>query len=206
MERVCRGVVPRDLDFAAADAATIRAIRRERSLLLSATAVDLESYERVSLEKQSVGWLASAALARAAGCDERRRRAIGATLKSVALALQTYDDVVDWEDDLERTGSWTVCLLRSISPATMARDPRGETARARAVVLKSGVLLTMLERAAQHMRSARRRATALRADRLAAWAASREARFEALAAAEKRSAGYAVRAHALAAWAGEVLT
>ncbi len=72
-------------------------------------------------------------------------------------------------------------------------------------ILHSGVLGVMLGRALLHMRAARRRASAVGAHRLAAWAGGREMRLEALVSAEARSAGYAVRAHALAAWAGEVL-
>jgi hypothetical protein len=209
MARLCGGATSADLDFGAADALTVRAIRRERSLLLSGRPVDFEVYERLSLEKQCVGWLASVALARAAGCDERRCRAVRAMLQSVALAIQTYDDVVDWEHDLERGGSWAVCLSKGLrAPPTSGvwpRDAAPDSARARSMVLRTGVLRSMLERATAHVRSARRRASALGAQRLAAWAAARETRFLALVAAERRSAGYAVRAHALAAWAGEVL-
>jgi hypothetical protein len=72
-------------------------------------------------------------------------------------------------------------------------------------VLRSGVLRAMLQRAVYHMRVARRLASALGAPRLAAWTAERQGRFEACARAEATSAGYTVRAHALSAWAGEVL-
>jgi hypothetical protein len=205
MSRLCGGEAPRDLDFALAEARTIRAIRRERTIVLSARAVDLEAYERASLDKQSVGWLASIALARATGEGERRCRAVGATLQSVALALQTYDDVVDWEDDLERGGAWAVCLMKGLRPPPSARRPLADGSQTRTQVLHSGVLRTMLGRATAHIRAARMRASALGATRLAAWAAVRESRFQALVAAERRSAGYAVRAHALAPWANEVL-
>jgi hypothetical protein len=205
MARLCAGEPPRDVDFALAEARTIRAIRRERTILLSERAVDLETYERASLDKQSVGWLASIALARAGGEDERRCRAVGATLQSVALALQTYDDVVDWEDDLERGGAWAVCLMKALRPPPSARRGIADHAQTRMQVLHSGILRTMLERATVHIRAARKRASALGAMRLAAWAAGRESRFQALVSAERRSAGYAVRAHALAPWASEVL-
>jgi hypothetical protein len=209
MARLCGGTPPCDLDFAAADALTLRAIRRERSLLLSGRPADFEVYERLLLEKQCVGWLASVALARAAGSDERRCRAVRTMLQSAALAIQIYDDVVDWEDDLEQGGSWAVSLSKGLrtppSSGVWPRDAAPDSARARIVVLRTGILRTMLERATAHVRAARRRASALGAQRLAAWAAGRETRFLALVAAERRSAGYAVRAHALAAWAGEVL-
>ena len=54
-------------------------------------------------------------------------------------------------------------------------------------------------------RPGRRLATTLDAHRLSAWALAQERKLETLVAAETRSPGYAVRAHALAAWAGEVL-
>jgi hypothetical protein len=63
----------------------------------------------------------------------------------------------------------------------------------------------MLARALIHFRTARRLAAALGAHRLAAWTRLLESRMTLLVAAEARSPGYAVRAHALAAWAGEVL-
>jgi hypothetical protein len=205
MARVCGGAVPRDLDFAAANSLAIRTIRRERSFLISARPTDFESYERALLDKQCAGWRASVAFARAAGADERWCRSVRATLESVALALQTYEDVVDWEDDLERNGSWAVSLMKGMRPPPAPRDLRPEGGRVRAQVLRTGVLRTMLERAMHHVCIARRRATALGAQRLAAWAASRERSLQALVSAEGRSAGYAVRAHALAGWAGEVL-
>jgi hypothetical protein len=201
MARLFGGVVPADNDFRPADALTLRAIRRERAILLSARPVDLEMYERASLDKQFVGVVASVALARRAGWDEKRCRAVRATLESVWLGLQLSDDVVDWEDDLQRGGAWAVCLMRA--QTSRKPVPRGESIRSQ--VLTSGVLHVMLSRARTHMRAARRRATALGAQRLAAWSSVQEARLHSLAMAEARSAGYAVRAHALAAWANEVL-
>ncbi len=206
MARLCGGVPPPDLDFSVADATTLRAIRRERAILRAARSTELDTYERLALEKQGACWLASVALARAVGEDERRCRAVRATLQSLALALQIYDDVVDWEEDLERGGAWAVCLVNALRPPASSR--RGvvmDATRARIQVLHSGILRSMLERATVHIRAARMRASAIGAMRLAAWAAARETRLQALVAAERRSAGYAVRAHALAAWAGEVL-
>jgi hypothetical protein len=203
--RVCGGELPDDIDFAVSDATTVRAIRRERKLLLDARATDMDTYERVSLDKQCAGLLASVALARAVGGDDRRCRSVRATLQSVALGLQIYDDVVDWEDDLQRGGAWAVCLMKGMRAPASVRLAVADDSHARILVLRSGVLRAMLERAAVHMRAARMRASALGALRLAAWAGGRETRLQALVAAERRSAGYAMRAHALAAWAGEVL-
>jgi hypothetical protein len=205
MARLFGKTPPPESDFAAVDTMTIGAIRRERSLLQLGNAVDLRVYERASLNKQCAGVIASVALARIAGWGERRCRAVRATLESVWLGLQLADDVVDWEDDMRRGGAWAVCLMKgmAVPPPSGERLTQGGMIRAR--VFQSGVLRMMLARARLHMRAARRRASLLRAHRLAAWAGSFEARMETLVAAEARSPGYAVRAHALAAWAGEVL-
>jgi hypothetical protein len=205
MVRLVRGVVPVGNDFRAADALTIRAIRRERAMLLSARPVNFETYERASLDKQFVGVVASVALARTAGWDDRRCRAVRAMLENVWLGLQFSDDVVDWEDDLQRGGAWAVCLMRDMAQAPSSRRAAAHGESIRSQVLTSGVLHVMLSRSRAHMRAARRRATSLGARRLAAWAGAQEKRLDSLATAEAGSAGYAVRAHALAAWANEVL-
>jgi hypothetical protein len=196
---------PPESQFMVADTTTIHAIRRERALLQSGRSVDLNFYERASLQKQSAGVIASVALARVAGWGDRRCRAVKATLESIWLGLQMNDDVVDWEDDLRLGGAWAVCLMKGMNVPPPSGERLTNGGRMRAQVLQSGVLLVMLARARKHMRAARRRASALGAHRLAAWAAAFEKRLESLVAAEARSPGYAVRAHALAAWAGEVL-
>jgi hypothetical protein len=206
--RIFGGATPSELDFRAADTLTMRAIRRERAVLLAGIPIDLDTYERASLDKQCAGLVASVALARAAGWSPKRCHAVQRTLESVSLGLQLADDVVDWEDDLRRGGAWAVSVMQSMPTASSApsgarRSDRPEPIRDR--VLQSGVLGIMLTRAWIHMRRARRRAGALGASRLAAWAAGQEARLRSLAEAEIRSAGYAVRARALAAWACEVL-
>jgi hypothetical protein len=203
--RMFRGAPPPELDFAAADSLSLNAMRRERATLRSARAVDMAIYERAALDKQGLGFVASTALARLAGWNERRCRAVRATLESVALGLQIYDDVVDWEDDLTRGGAWAMCVMKGLPSQRRSGDRSTEGADVRLQVLKSGVLHRMLERAVFHMRAARRRANILGASRLAAWAAAREDRFRAFVRAEASSAGYTVRAHALSAWAGEVL-
>jgi hypothetical protein len=194
--------VPADCDFRAADALTMRAIRSERAVLLSGRAVDMEIYEQASLDKQCAGILASVALVRAVGGSAKRCQLVRSTLESVSLGLQLADDVVDWEDDMQRGGAWAVCLMRG-SRHPVIRPERLEPIRSQ--VLRSGVLRTMLIRACHHMRRARRRASALGAPTLATWASTQEKRLRSLATAEEASAGYAVRARALAAWASEVL-
>jgi hypothetical protein len=75
----------------------------------------------------------------------------------------------------------------------------------RRMVLDSGVLAAMLDGERRCFRAARRRAAALGARRVAAWAASREAQAQELAQCEAESPGFANRAHALNAWAKAVL-
>jgi len=185
-----------DTDFRAADAMTIRAVRRERSMLQSTYPVGLDLYERTLLDKRCSGVLASSALARIAGMGMRSCRAVRATLESISLSLQIYDDVVDWEADLHRGGAWAMCLMRGTMPPPYSGKHATRGASARSELLGSGILEAMLSRAHVHMRSARRRARALRAERLASWAEEQEALLGALVAAEADSAGYAVRAHA----------
>jgi hypothetical protein len=178
-----------DTDFRAADMMTIRAVRRERSLLKSTYPVDLDLYERTLLEKRCSGVISSLTLARIAGLGPRRCRAVRATLESVSVALQIYEHVVDWEADLQRDGAWTLCLMKGTRtpPRSGSRPMRGATQPRE--VLESGVLEIMLSRARMHMRAARRRAWALGARRLALWARSQEAPLESLAAADVRCAG-----------------
>jgi hypothetical protein len=213
MVRIFGRQPPGDCDFIASDVTSMRAIRRERMLLRAAQPLTFDLYESASLEKQCAGIVASMALARVAGWDERQRRAVRDTLEAVWLGLQLYDDVVDWEDDLQNGGSWVVCLMKDMQRAPLSQKRLTEVtrwglpddARIRAQVHQSGVLRMILMRALGHMRAARRRASALGAHGLASWAATREARLETVVEAEGRCAGYAVREHALAAWAGEVL-
>lgn len=201
MARIYGGRPPAASDFRAADALSLGAIRRERAMLLSARPVNMKIYETASLDKQCAGILASVALVRAGGWTERRCRAVRATLGSVSLGLQIADDVVDWEDDLQRGGAWAVCLMRGHAPASSSRGRES----IRNQVLQSGILAVMLRRALAHMRAAKRRARALGVHRLASWAEQQASRLDGLASAEAQSAGYAVRAHSLAAWANEVL-
>jgi hypothetical protein len=187
------------VDPTAADWVTNHAILTERALLTSKEPVGFTTYESIALAKQSAGLVASVALARAAGWSPRRRLATRRTLESIALGLQMHDDVVDWEDDQSRGGSWVMALVRG------DRDPAMDPQGLRPAVLKSGVLEVLLRRARWHMRAAAARAHALGAERLASWARGREERLSRLVDAESRSPGYAIRVNALSAWATEVL-
>jgi hypothetical protein len=185
-----------ETDYRAADSMTIRAVRRERSMLNSTYPVDFDLYEHTLLDKRCSSVLASVALARIGGLGVRRCRAVRATLESISLSLEIYDDVVDWDMDLNRGGAWAMCLLRgTIAPPDSGKHAtRGNGARNE--ILGSGILEAMLARARMHMRSARRRAWAIRAHRLAAWAAIQETHLEAMIAAGVDGARFAARAHA----------
>jgi hypothetical protein len=188
-----------DTDFRAADAMTIRALRRERSMLKSTYPANLDLYAETLLDQRCSWSLASVALARIAGFGQRRYRAVRAALESISVALQIHDHVADWETDVERGGSWVLCLMRGMQgpPSSGCRPTRGDTTRGE--VLKSGVLEVMLSCAHQHMRAARRRATALRARRLASWAATQEGRLESLVAAQADGTGYSAGLRAVGA-------
>jgi hypothetical protein len=205
MSRIFGGPALPGCDFASSDVGAAKAIRREQQIVRGARPVDLETYERESLGKQSPGLPASLAAAHVAGWDAQRCDSVRTTLEAVWIGLQMYDDVVDWEDDVARGGSWVVCLVKGERAKALLSDRPTERPLSRAQVLESGVLSRMLARAVHHMEVAQRQARALGAHELATWAGTRRDRFETLCAAERRSAGYAVRAHALTAWAGEVL-
>ena len=74
----------------------------------------------------------------------------------------------------------------------------------RRAVLASGVLHVLLGASVREFRSVRRRACALGAPRVSAWAASREQKLAELWLREGESAGYVVRWQKLAPWALEV--
>jgi hypothetical protein len=178
-----------------AERETLEAIRAERALLGSGGAVTFDRYLAVVHGKQRVGLPASLALARAAGWDDRRVRCLARLLDAVSEALQIHDDVLDWEDDLGRGGSFAASLA--------APEPDLPAAKQR--VHASGVLARMLAAAARRFRAARRRASALGATRLARWAREREEVTSDLARREGESPGYTNRAHALSVWARTVL-
>jgi hypothetical protein len=186
-----------DTDSRAADAMTIRAVRHERSMIGSMYPVDFDVYERTLVDKRCSGVLASVALARIAGLGTRQCRAVRATLESIALSLEIYDDMIDWERDLTRGGSWATCLVRGAMAPPYSGKHATRGASLRGEVQNSGILDMMLARAQVHMRTARRRATALRAERLAFWAATQEDVLASLDATDAASSGLSVREQAM---------
>lgn len=194
-----------EIGYARADAETAAAIRAEQAILRNGEAVPWARYIAVSHGKQRLGLPASIALARAAGWDDRRVRALAKMLDAVWVALQLHDDVVDWEGDLARGGAWATALAAHVPPRADPRDRRTVPVSARRLVLASGALERMLAGSSRRFRAARRRAHALGMERLAAWARDREAATLDLARREIESPGYTNRAHALSSWAKAVL-
>jgi hypothetical protein len=189
-------------DARCADRELDAALRQERELLCAGDGVDFLTYEAVSGRKQAPGLVATVALARRAGWDAGQCAAARQALLDIALALQLYDDVVDWEQDAAAGRCWALSLARSESRS--GRRPTDAAGR-RAQVHATGVLARMLRRARFRFRAAGRRAAVLGASRLAVWAEERARSLDHIAERETHHAGYANRAHALAPWARAVL-
>jgi hypothetical protein len=205
LARVCAIDTDPSIDFGRADNETARAIRLERGIMKFGDAVDFARYEVISLGKQAVGVPACMALARAADWDDGRRTALRRTLEAVWLALQFQDDVIDWEDDMKRSGAWAVVLAQAARTGFPARERPTERNPIRRMVHASGVLARMLGESHRNYRAARMRASVLGLHQLASWASDKETRAAHLAKMEREHAGYAVRMHALAPWAAEIL-
>ena len=205
LARVCPGDNDLAVDFARAENEMLRAIRMERGIMKYGDAVDFARYEVISLGKQAVGFPACLALACAAHWDEGPRKALRRMLASVWLALQFQDDVIDWEDDLKRGGAWAVALAQAARAEIPARERPTVRNPIRKLVHESGVMARMLGESHRNYRAARLRAQALGLSQLASWAKVKEANAAHLARMERDHAGYAVRMHALAPWAAEVL-
>jgi hypothetical protein len=195
------------LSYAVAGRRTLAAIRDERAALRSGEAVPWERYLDVAWRKQRVALPASLALARVAGWDARRTRTAARLLDAIGVGLQLSDDVVDWEEDLAHGGAWAALLAAYGPPGGLGpRDRQTIPVSVQRMVHVSGVLSHLLARSARQLRAARRRAEALGARRLAAWARAQEARMSDLSDREARSPGYATRARALSAWSKLVFT
>lgn len=191
--------------YARADAETADAIRTEQAILHSGESVPWARYLTVAHGKQRLGLPASLTLARAAGWDARRRAVLGKMLDAMWVGLQLHDDVVDWETDLARGGSWAASLAAHVPPRADPRDRKTVPVSARRLVFESGALARMLQQSARCFRAARRRAAALGLRTLEAWAQGREQHLGDLARAEATSPGQTNRAQALSHWAKIVL-
>lgn len=191
--------------FAAADRETRDAILTERALLNRAEVSTFPQYEAISLGKQSVGFPATLALARAAGLGKAEITSIERTLACVWLGLQFEDDVLDWEDDWRQGGAWVVCLARGQRSHFRSNERPTVPNALQHFVLETRVLPHMLGLARRKYRAVRRRATILRARKLASWAEQRERHVASLARMETKHAGYVLRMQRLAPWASVVL-
>jgi len=205
LARVCPTDADPSVDFVRADSEMLRAIATEQRLLRDGTEVSFDRYEDISLGKQALGFPACMGLARAARWNDGLRTSLKRLLACVWLGLQFQDDVIDWEDDLRRGGAWPVALARGTRTATPLRERRTEPDPIRTMVYESGVMAEMLRRACRQYGAAEVRAEALGMKQLASWARAKGDRAGSLAGMEHRHPGYAVRVHALAPWAAEVL-
>ncbi len=178
----------------------------EHRLLSEHTPMSFSDYHCLSLAKQGAAFPATLALARMAGWDRSHQRAATRVLEGVVLGLQFHDDVVDWEDDWTRGSAWAVSLGLNQGPVSQSSHAGADLAATRRVVTESRILAQMLDAARRHFHASAKIAHWLGADRLSAWARQEELRLHALVQGERRSAGYAVRAHQLNGWAMEVLT
>jgi len=178
----------------------------EHQLLSEHTPMSFADYHCLSLAKQGAAFPATLALTRMAGWDQSRRRAAARVLEGVVLGLQFHDDVVDWEDDWTRGNAWAVSLALTQCAASRSSNAGFDLVTARRILADCGVLAQMLAAARRHFRASARIAHWLGADRLSAWAQQEAVRLDALVEGERKSVGYAVRAHQLNGWALEVLT
>jgi geranylgeranyl pyrophosphate synthase len=182
------------------------AINTERLLLQHGVPLSFSDYSRLSLAKLAVAFPAPLALAKAAGLENRRQRAVHRILRAIGLGLQLHDDVVDWEEDWSNGGAWAVSLAGGLGVRMSAnRRRKPDIQLARHQVHQSGVLAAMMELARWRYREAWRLAAWLGARSVSEWARRQEATLTDLAERESNAAGYAVRAHQLSGWALEVL-
>jgi hypothetical protein len=185
-----------------ADQRTRNAIVVERNLLACGAGVDLEVYQTVSADKQSVGVPPSMVLAQAVGFESAKLEMVRTTLMGVWLGLQFQDDVVDWEEDVTLGGAWAVELARHSAPrAPASANPED----LKPLVDSSGVLTTMLGLSAARFQSGLAGAESLGATQLAEWLRVRSAEAIELCERERESPGFVRRMRRLAPWAAEVL-
>lgn len=178
-----------------------RALAAERQWLARPEGADFVSYARISEQKQAPGLVATVVLAERAGWDPFQIAMARRALLDIALALQSYDDVVDWEEDAQSGRSWAVAISRNVRFLPAAE----ELGSPRASLHASGVLVRLLRWSRIRFRASARRAVVVGARRLAAWAEQRAMTLLPMAEREERCAGYLHRARALAPWAHAVL-
>jgi len=189
---------------AMARAETLAALEEERQILPEARPVTFEDYRRITRAKASVSCTATLLLAQLAETGQRESRIIHRALGNAWHAIQFERDVLCWERDWRTGSAWVVPLVRGIRSRRRNGERATEPDLVRRAVLGSGVLEMLLGMAVSEYRKTRRRACALGAERIWAWAASREAHLSELLTCESESAGYVIRLQKLAPWAREV--
>lgn len=192
----------RAADMARAD--MLAALAQERLLLPDALPATLADYQRILRAKHGVFACATLLLAAACGAGRRESRVLDRALRSAWLAMRLEQDVFWWERDWRNGAAWVVCLARGIGSRRRSTERATEPDLLRRAVLGSGVLHALLVASVREVRSARRRAYALGAWRVSAWALSREQKLAELLLRERESPGYVVRWQKLAPWALEV--
>jgi hypothetical protein len=188
------------MSYEMACAKTQTASRHTRQLLDRVEPVSLSRYRSRVLAQHSARFSATLALAQVAGASPTEIRAVDRTLGSAWLALQSEEDALDWEHQWQSGGAWAVCVARGLRSATRDRDRPTEPDMLRHAVVASGALTALLGVSRTAFRATRRRACALRAERLAAWATEREQQLYDLVKRERESGGYAVRASRPSCW------
>lgn len=182
----------------------LAALAQERLILPDARPATLADYRRIARAKHGVFACATLLLAAASGTPQRETRGIDRALHSAWLAVRLEQDVFWWERDWRSGAAWAVSLARGLVSRRRSKEPATEHDLLRRAVLASGVLHVLLGASVREFRSVRRRACALGAPRVAAWATSREQKLAQLLLREGESAGYVVRWQKLAPWALEV--
>ncbi|HEY6561441.1 MAG TPA: hypothetical protein VI072_29410 [Polyangiaceae bacterium] len=192
----------RAYDIARAEA--LAAIAQERLILPDARPATLADYRRIARAKHAVFACATLLLAQAAGTGQRESRVIDRALYSVWIAVRLEHDVFWWEREWRGGAAWVVSLARGLGSQRRSQGRATEPDLLRRAVLSSGVLHLLLGVTVREFRCARRRACALGAGRVSAWATAREQKLAELLPREGESAGYVVRWQKLAPWALEV--
>jgi hypothetical protein len=192
----------RAYDIARAEA--LAAIAQERLILPDARPATLADYRRIARAKHAVFACATLLLAQAAGTGQRESRALDRALYSVWTAVRLEHDVFWWEREWRSGAAWVVSLARGLGSRRGSQGRATEPDLLRRAVLRSGILHVLLGVTVREFRSARRRACALGAERVSAWATAREQKLAELLLREGESAGYVVRWQKLAPWALEV--
>jgi hypothetical protein len=178
------------------DEDTARAAAEEQQCLASPGSIDFPRYTDISRRKQGAAAPASAALAIAAGWPAQEVALVTQLFDALALALQMYDDAVDWSRDVTRGAAWAASLIG------VARLTATEVSQR---VRQSDVLFRLVDGGREQFAVGEALARRLQALAIADWARERREALTRVAREEQRSPGYAAREQELGGWLHEVL-